>query len=80
MGWDLSRAAEGEKQLDYNPDRRPSDSNVFLDEREDGYLWVYQVKGEGVFCLRAVRDETGALTFSGFSIFTKDEIGPCPNL
>lgn len=65
-----------EKDVDYNPDHRRSDSALFIEDRGHDIVWVLQVKGLGVIVLRALDSRS----FCGLSEFTKEEIGYAPGL
>lgn len=69
-----------EKTVDYNPDHRPSDSAMFIEDRGSDVVWVLQVRGLGVIIMRA---PDGAYTHPftgegcGISVFDAAEIGFC---
>lgn len=64
-----------EKQIDYNPDHRPSDSRCWIENRDDSAYEVLQVAGLGALVLRVGYDADGKLVDKGVSEFTDGEIG-----
>jgi hypothetical protein len=61
---------------DVNPDRWPSHSGTYCEDRGHDVIWVLRVKGLGAIVMRAVQDnKTFHLKDDGVSIFTDGEIG-----
>ena len=73
-----------EKDVDYNPDRRPSSSAEYFVTPDDGsVLCLLQVRGLGVLTFRAVSDlddPRGRLRFTGVGLYSKSDIGYSPNI
>jgi hypothetical protein len=72
-----------EKDVDYNPDHRPSSSAIHIADRGNDVIMVLQVKGLGVITLRASTswlDKPGNVRFDGCGIFDRGEIGYAPGL
>lgn len=68
---------------DYNPDHNPSAFPIKAIERNGDVLMLIPVRGLGVICLRALDSwctESGKLEFAGVSIFSKSDLGYCPDL
>ena len=66
-----------ERDIDTNPDHRPSTSGMFVEDRGKDVIEVLPVQGLGAIVLRAVypQDQDSALMFMGVSIFSDQEIG-----
>lgn len=65
-----------EKDVDYNPDHRPSDSDMFIEGRGDDVMCVLAVQGLGAVLFRVSVGATKAdRQFHGMSLFTDAEIG-----
>lgn len=71
-----------EKDVNYNPDARPSASRVITGTAGNRMVRIYQVRGFGVLVLSAGQDPApdGTLQFNQMAILTKDDIGYAPNL
>jgi hypothetical protein len=54
---------------DRHPDKRPSNSAMYAEDRGKDTLWAFEVRGLGAIVMRAKGAE-----FSGVSIFTTDDI------
>jgi hypothetical protein len=69
-----------EKDIDYNPDHRRSDSAMFIEDTDRGPFWGLSVKSEnggklGILLFHASFDsETAQWGFNGLSTFTPQEI------
>jgi hypothetical protein len=69
-----------EKDVDYSPDRNPSQSrNIIRSETGKDLLWVLEVRNDnggmiGVLTFRAIGDPSGKLQFKGVATFSRDQI------
>ena len=71
-------APKWEKTVDLNPDHKPSESGMFIEERAKDILWLLPVAGLGVLVMRAeyeMAGETMSMVFKGVSEFSDQEIG-----
>lgn len=68
---------------DYNPDRLPSFSALYIEPTAGGIRWFLQVKGLGVLTIYAqadLDDPTGRCRPTRGGVLTKQELGCCPSL